>query len=363
MLSSSEEDEPVPKRRRGITHEDLYKRNKIRNARVKGETYTNYKNNVVPQKVKPNGITCKCANKCHLEINQNIIDDTWHKFYSLQSKDLQDTYLQTLIEVEDVKRRRKKTEEPLESKRKVTYNYNVKVHGVLKVVCKNCFLQIHGISRDRVDRICQLLGKNLGTPTDKRGKNKSGNAKPGAVCFRIHEHISKFDVKETHYGGKPKKYLDARLNIKLMYRMFISENADLENEVKYNYYYMYFKENFGYSFGQPQVDVCSFCESQNVKIKDKALNDTAKRVAVAELVIHKRRAKKFYASMKAASENKDDDTCFLCFDFMQNLPLPNIPVQEIFYMRQLWVNVFSIHNLKTNKSKLYVYHEGEANKH
>ena len=31
-------------------------------------------------------------------------------------------------------------------------------------------------------------------------------------------------------------------------------------------------------------------------------------------------------------------------------------------MRLLWVNVFSLHDLKTNSSKLYVYHEGEANK-
>lgn len=66
--------------------------------------------------------------------------------------------------------------------------------------------------------------------------------------------------------------------------------------------------------------------------------------------------------MKAASQNKDEDTCFLWFDFMQNLPLQNILVQEVFYMRQLWVNGFSIHDLKINKSKIYMYHEGEAKK-
>ena len=147
-----------------------------------------------------------------------------------------------------------------------------------------------------------------------------------------------------------------------MHEMFISENEDLKDEVDYNYYYIYYKENFGYSFGRPQVDVCSVCENLSAKLRDKALNDNAKRVAAAELVVHKRRANKFYTSMKAASENKDEDTCCLCFDFMQNLPLPNIPVQEIFYMRQLWVNVFSIHDMKSNKSKIYMYHEGEANK-
>ena len=206
-MSSSEEEGPKPKRKRGVTNEDSYKRNKIRNARVKGEAYVNYKNNLVPQKVKPIGIICKCPNKCTLEINQTIIDDTWQNFYSLQSKDLQDTYLQTLIEFVEVKRRCKKTQDPEINvgdgnndanvpvpsfKRNCTYTYHVKVNGVLKVVCKSCFLQVHGISRQRLSRICQLL-RNKKTPTDKRGKNKSGNAKSGAICFRIHEHISKFD--------------------------------------------------------------------------------------------------------------------------------------------------------------------------
>jgi hypothetical protein len=47
---------------------------------------------------------------------------------------------------------------------------------------------------------------------------------------------------------------------------------------------------------------------------------------------------------------------------MSNLPLPNKPVQEVFYMRQLWVNIFCIHDVKTNQAKMYMYHEGEASK-
>lgn len=47
---------------------------------------------------------------------------------------------------------------------------------------------------------------------------------------------------------------------------------------------------------------------------------------------------------------------------MQNLQLPHIPVQETFYLRQLSVYVFCIHDIKKNKAKLYVYHEGQAKK-
>lgn len=65
----------------------------------------------------------------------------------------------------------------------------------------------------------------------------------------------------------------------------------------------------------------------SVKLKDKSLNENAKLTAQAELAVHKRRAKKFYSSMSEYLQNKDDDTVALAFDYMQNLPLPNIPVQ------------------------------------
>lgn len=47
---------------------------------------------------------------------------------------------------------------------------------------------------------------------------------------------------------------------------------------------------------------------------------------------------------------------------MQNLPLPHIPVQEVFYMRQLCIYEFCVHNLKTEKAVFYSYQEGEAYK-
>lgn len=47
---------------------------------------------------------------------------------------------------------------------------------------------------------------------------------------------------------------------------------------------------------------------------------------------------------------------------MQNLPLPEIPVQEAFYLRQLWVFNLGIKNLQTGKSHFYLYHEGQDKK-
>ena len=35
---------------------------------------------------------------------------------------------------------------------------------------------------------------------------------------------------------------------------------------------------------------------------------------------------------------------------------------HVFYLRQLWANVFNIHNLGSGKSVMYLYHEGIAKK-
>lgn len=47
---------------------------------------------------------------------------------------------------------------------------------------------------------------------------------------------------------------------------------------------------------------------------------------------------------------------------MQNLPLPHIPSNLVFYSRQLWYHIFGIHNLATDEAYIYTYTEGQAKK-
>lgn len=84
-----------------------------------------------------------------------------------------------------------------------------------------------------------------------------------------------------------------------------------------------FYRELRYTFGNPQVNVCSTCEDLNLKIKSSTLNEAPKSAAVSELIIYIRRAKKYY--------NKIQDVAKICrvrnnikaigFDFIQNLPL------------------------------------------
>lgn len=72
---------------------------------------------------------------------------------------------------------------------------------------------------------------------------------------------------------------------------------------------------------------------------------------------------KFYRDMKRDTEEVDDSVLAVVFDYMQNITLPRIAVQETFYLRQLTVSsIFCIHNLLTNKVRMYISHEKEAKK-
>ena len=70
------------------------------------------------------------------------------------------------------------------------------------------------------------------------------------------------------------------------------------------------------------------------------------------MAVHNRRAKKFYQGIKLdvqdTREEKNVNVLSLAVDYMQNISLPKIPVQELFYLRQLTVSVFSIHDVKRN---------------
>lgn len=145
-----------------------------------------------------------------------------------------------------------------------------------------------------------------------------------------------------------------------MFRLYKEHHR--ETRIKYEYYIKIFREKFALRFGRP-ADTCCLCESLDSRINSKTLNDVAKKVALAEKLVHKKRAKKFYNKLQEARQRSQEDESFLgiCY-YMQNVALPIIPVQEIFYLRQLSVSIFCIHNLKTGKKILFLYHEGHAKK-
>lgn len=302
-----------------------------------------------------------CRKKCLEKLSEEAKQEVFNKFYSFGSKNEQDAYLQSLISAVTVQRKRPKNNGSKPKPHKWAYKYNINYSLGQVLVCKNAFLCLHAISKDRVHRLCLLLSAGK-SPQDLRGKNNPGNSKPVGLIDLICSHISSFPIKEAHYSSRHYKYLSEKLDIKKMHDLFLSKYP--HTKVKYSLYYKVFKERFSLNFGRPQVDSCCKCEELSVKIKSKELNDTAKRVAVAEKTVHLRRAKKFHSKMNTLKElyENDPSVAIVAVDYMQNIFLPQIPVQETFYLHQLTVSVFDIHDVKTGRAYFYIYHEGMGRK-
>lgn len=278
-------------------------------------------------------------------------------FSEMATKDEQDLHLQRLLEIQPVTRKRGSDIKP----KGLTVKYFVLKGEQRIIVCKKAFTAIYGVSKKRCDRLVFLL-KNHRSPRDMRGKNVSGNAIKGHVIANIRMHIESYPVKLSHYTNKEVRYLDGKLSTKKMYEMFKEKHPN--DKISYKYFWSYFKENYDLKFGRPAKDTCSICEQLNAKIKNETLTENAKRVAVAELLVHKRRSKKFYTAIDSAKNlsSEADDTLAICIDYMANVSLPQIPVQDLYYFRQLTVCTFGISNIKTKSMTCYVYHEGHAGK-
>lgn len=296
-------------------------------------------------------------------ISEDVMQSTLRFVNKFDSKNAQDTYLQSLIEKKEIQRKRPRSEKP--KKREFTFIYHIKTNGVKKKVCKKAFCSIHGISVKQVRRLCDLLKTNE-QPIDHRGKSEGSrsNALSGEILTKVREHIESFPVKYVHYYNKDASsyYLDEKLNVKIMHTLYKQKYPD--HQVKYKFYLKYFQENFSLSFGRKQIDVCALCEELKIKLKNPHINDNAKRAYQADIEIHKKQSNKFYKKLQEIENRcKNNPKVYgIAFDFMQNLPLPHIPVQEVFYLRQLWLYEFCVYDLKTGKSVFYSYCEGVANK-
>ncbi|XP_046688310.1 uncharacterized protein LOC124374058 [Homalodisca vitripennis] len=234
-----------------------------------------------------------------------------------------------LIDVEEVAIRRPRNENPRINS--ASFKYHLLIGTSRHIVCLNAFVNAFGVTTKRVRRIRELK-KACKTPEDKRGKVVSFSMSD-EIKSLVREHISSFPMKESHYLGGTKFYLNAELNLKIMYNLFCEKYP--EKKVSYSFYYTFFKDNFNLRFGRSQVDTC---EEIKLKIKSPHLNEAAKRSAVAELLVYKRRSQKFYSALKyEASEDakEENNILFNCiFNYMQNISLPKVPVQELFYLRQ-----------------------------
>ena len=144
----------------------------------------------------------------------------------------------------------------------------------------------------------------------------------------------------------------------------LQQNEPIDPVVKYEYYREYFNTNFNLVFGRPKTDTSATCDVLDVKVRD-TIDGNEKRRLQEEKERHLRQAQQFYTELCTSTQMAKDSEAIsaIYFDFEQNFPLPHIPTGEVFfYLRQVWLYDFGVHDCGKNSATMYCWPENVAHK-
>ena len=177
--------------RKRLRKTEQWKRNKRKCLRNRGKEYVNSKGVIVPPRMC--GKDCKCSLRCFEKVPQVDRARILKEFNNLASFDIQNAYLHGLIHGIEPKRRY--TTKGVNSKRKKTFVYYVRLHGKEMRVCQAAFCSIHGIS---VKRIRNIRVKDCTPPIDQRGRHDNRPSRtPENSIECVKAHISFFHIRQV----------------------------------------------------------------------------------------------------------------------------------------------------------------------
>nr|CAI5867266.1 unnamed protein product [Callosobruchus analis] len=113
--------------------------------------------------------------------------------------------------------------------------------------------------------------------------------------------------------------------------MFVSE---YQINIPYKIYRHTFKNKFNIKFGYPRSDTCAECDTYRQKLNNKSLSEDELQQVNVQKELHLRKAEAFFTLRRnyKAKAQAGEVEC-VTFDYMQNLPLPHIRTNPIFYAR------------------------------
>lgn len=258
----------------------------------------------------------------------------------MTDKNEQDAHLSGLIQIKHVSRRRPR--ETPDDKRKTkcaSFCYSVRSGGKHIILCQDAFVKIHGITPARIRRLQNSLVTVGKSPRDKRGLHSN---RPNKFCneviYLIEAHIMSFQPRQSHYSIRKNPnvyYLPRELTIKDMHSMFVSE---YKISIPYKIYWQTFKNKFSIKFGYPRSDTCAECDTYAQKLNNKELIGEERKNVEAQKELHLRKAQAFFdLRRKYRTKALAGEVECLTFDFMQNLPLPHIPTNPVFFCPSIMV--------------------------
>lgn len=102
----------------------------------------------------------------------------------------------------------------------------VRANGDERIVCRNAFISIHGITSGRVRHLAFYAKTSPTPPIDGRGKQPNPRAMSQIIKRQMSDHIKSFPTTESHYARnsttKGRKYLSHYLSVAAMHELLAS---------------------------------------------------------------------------------------------------------------------------------------------
>lgn len=224
-------------------------------------------------------------------------------------------------------------------KKALTIKYSIrKADGKEAKVCRNFFLSILNIKKDRVQGVMRRFLETGTPPKEGRGgdrlRGKNDKKKNAISTF-----IESLTCSETHYCRSKtvvRQYLPCELNIRKLHKMY-NDSVDEQFRVKECFFRNHVNSHYNIGFGTPLTDMCSDCLQTQEKLKTETNQNVRKELMLANR-IHKLKAKAFYWYLKTESNNIQ---CF-SFDCQKNLALPKLADQSAYFSQQFNLYNFTV---------------------
>lgn len=351
--------EKVLKSRKRSRNEANWKKNVKKTKRAHGQSYLNSKNIVVSEK-KFHLFECPCPRTCHSHFPEHQLKKIFESFYKLGNHDLQSSYLNGQISVNEKKRTYRKSVG--ESRRSKTRTYKFPgENNTDKVVCKEFFKQILQVSDGRITRALQCEDCVTTPKLDQRGRHPPHNRTSVENIEAIKSFIEKFPRYISHYSRNKninREYLAPELNISILYRLYAKDNPTPVSKFVFT---KIFSENFNLHFRAPISDSCRKCDALKAKLESTTDSSQLKSLEI-EKELHLRKAEAARACMSLDSKANREDVAVIAFDLMKTLPTPVISTGVAYYKRQLWTYCLGIHDLTTGDAFMYTWNESVASR-
>ena len=200
------------------------------------------------------GPPCYCRLNCQEKINEEQRKELYEFYWKIHSWEDKKEFIALLV-VLSAKKRTRCRKEINSDRRQVTFIYTLPIEDESIRVCRAMFLSTFSISEKLVRHV--MLKKRIAMGDSTLNSNKVGKVlikpkKSEAAKQIVREHIKSFPTHTIPGDMSGKKYLDSRLNIVAMHKMYVQECKDIKipesDIVRKHYYWKLFKSEFNLNF-------------------------------------------------------------------------------------------------------------------